>query len=165
VSRRDDPLDAIEAVYRERYASFVRLAAAITRNEQQALDAVHDGFVRAVRHRASLRDVRSAAGWIAQIVLNEARKRVVAETRYVSTDEPLATAAANGHRARGALEAAVAALPERQRHALFLRYYADLEYSDIGEALGMAPGTVSATLNAARNGLRKALEEVEPWTI
>jgi RNA polymerase sigma factor (sigma-70 family) len=164
VSRRDDPLDAIETVYRERYSSFVRLAIAVTRDEQQALDAVHDGFVRAVRHRGGLRDAHAASGWIARIVLNEARRRVVAEARYVSTDEP-PTVAENGRRMRGALEAAVAALPERQRHALFLRYYADLEYSDIGEALDMAPGTVSATLNAARNGLRKALEEAEQWTI
>jgi DNA-directed RNA polymerase specialized sigma24 family protein len=31
-------------------------------------------------------------------------------------------------------------LPERQRLAVFLRYYADLSYEQIAEALGARPG-------------------------
>ena len=61
-SGTDDALAAIEAVYRDRFAGFVRLAQAITGDEQAALDAVHDGFVRAVRYRRGLRDSESAAG-------------------------------------------------------------------------------------------------------
>jgi RNA polymerase sigma factor (sigma-70 family) len=59
-----------------------------------------------------------------------------------------------------ALRAALAALPERQRLAAFLRYYADLDYEDIAAVLGITPGTVGATLNAAHAGLRRSLEEV-----
>ena len=51
-------------------------------------------------------------------------------------------------------------LPERQRLAVFLRYYADLDYAAIGEALGIRTGTVAATLNAAHVALRARLEEV-----
>ena len=54
----------------------------------------------------------------------------------------------------------VAALPERQRLAIFLRYYADLDYRAIAEALGVEVGTVSATLAAAHAAVRKRLEEV-----
>ena len=46
----------------------------------------------------------------------------------------------------------LARLPERQRTAVFLRYYADLDYAAIGEALGITTGTVAATLNAAHSG-------------
>jgi RNA polymerase sigma factor (sigma-70 family) len=70
-------------------------------------------------------------------------------------------AATNGHRETGAATAALALLPERQRLALFLRYYADLDYAGIAEALGIARGTVSATLHAARSNLRTKLKEVE----
>jgi RNA polymerase sigma factor (sigma-70 family) len=59
------------------------------------------------------------------------------------------------------VRAAVAALPERQRFALFLRYYADLDYRSIAEALGVKPGTVAAHLNAAHQTLRSRLEEVD----
>jgi RNA polymerase sigma factor (sigma-70 family) len=159
---QDDPeLAAIETVYREQLGSFVRLAAAITGDEQAAYDAVHDGFVRAVRYRSRLRDRESAPGWVCRIVLNEARKRSTAERRHVSSpleaaDEP----AANGHRNAGAAAAALASLPERQRLALFLRYYADLDYAGIAEALGISRGTVSATLHAAHSSLQTKLKEV-----
>ena len=52
------------------------------------------------------------------------------------------------------MRAALAALPERQRLALFLRYYADLDYAGIAEALGVSRGTVSATLHAAHSNLK-----------
>ena len=161
-SRTDAELAAIEAVYRERPRSFVRLATAITGDEQTALDAVHDGFVRAVRYRSRLHDRESAPGWVCRIVLNEAKKRSTIEGRYVPTPDELVeeTVTANGHSEPGAVAAALAALPERQRLALFLRYYADLDYAGIAEALGIARGTVSATLHAARANLQAKLEEV-----
>jgi DNA-directed RNA polymerase specialized sigma24 family protein len=68
--------------------------------------------------------------------LNEARKRRVAEGRHVPTPAAILDngTATNGHRETGAAVAALALLPERQRLALFLRYYADLDYAGIAEA-------------------------------
>jgi DNA-directed RNA polymerase specialized sigma24 family protein len=40
---------------------------------------------------------------------------------------------------------------------LFLHYYADLDYGTIADALEISPGTVGATLSAARQTLRGAL--------
>jgi RNA polymerase sigma factor (sigma-70 family) len=118
--------------------------------------------VRAVRYRSKLRDADSAPGWICRIVLNEAKKRAVAAARYVAVPaEELANGSTtNGHHEPGAFEAALAALPERQRLALFLRHYADLDYAAIAETLGVTRGTVSATLHAARANLETQLKEV-----
>jgi RNA polymerase sigma factor (sigma-70 family) len=55
----------------------------------------------------------------------------------------------------------VAALPERQRLALFLRYYADLDYASIAAVLDIEVGTVSATLSRAHATLRRSLLEEE----
>ncbi len=52
---------------------------------------------------------------------------------------------------------AVATLPERQRLALFLRYYADFDYRQIAAILEVEIGTVSATLHKAHAALRAAL--------
>jgi RNA polymerase sigma factor (sigma-70 family) len=59
------------------------------------------------------------------------------------------------------LAPAVAALPERQRLVVFLRYYADLDYRTIADALDVEVGTVSATLAAAHRAVRQRLEEVQ----
>ena len=53
----------------------------------------------------------------------------------------------------------IASLPERQRHVLFLRYYADLDYQAIADVLDLRIGTVGATLNKAHFALRRQLEE------
>jgi RNA polymerase sigma factor (sigma-70 family) len=59
-----------------------------------------------------------------------------------------------------AVRRAVARLPEHQRFALFLRYYADLDYESIARVLDVKPGTVAAALHAAHETLRGSLQEV-----
>jgi DNA-directed RNA polymerase specialized sigma24 family protein len=59
-----------------------------------------------------------------------------------------------------AVRAAVRRLSTRERDALFLRFYLDLDYLTIAEALGVEVGAVPTTLYAARKNLTRALEEV-----
>ena len=61
----------------------------------------------------------------------------------------------------GELAPLVSSLPERQRLIVFLRYYADLDYQSIADALGVEVATVGATLTSALRPLRRALEEVK----
>jgi RNA polymerase sigma-70 factor (ECF subfamily) len=150
----DAVLDEIEAMYRERYAVFLRVATAIVGDADLARDAVHDGFVRAVRHRRRFRG-ESLDGWVWRIVVNAARKRR-AQERAVPF-QPTTRHSPESHE-NGDLRALVASLPERQRHALFLRYYADLDYRSIADALGVRPGTVAAHLHAAHQTLKGQLE-------
>ena len=149
-------LDQLEALYRGRFAAFLRVATAIVGNEQAARDAVHDGFVLAVRKRERLRDDASIEPWVWRIVVNEARKKRQREARFAG-GEPVV-----GRYGPAELDvdvrAVVAALPERQRLMLFLRYYADLDYAAIAAALNVKPGTVAATLSAAHSTLRAQLE-------
>ena len=156
-------LSAIEDVYRTRFPAFLRVAVAIVGDEQLARDAVHDGFVRAVRHRRRFRGEGGLEGWLWRIVVNEARKRRAREGRLIPVDpaELDAGSETNGYAEAGHIAATVAALPERQRLVLFLRYFADLDYERIAQALDVAPGTVAATLSAAHSKLRQQLKEVE----
>jgi RNA polymerase sigma factor (sigma-70 family) len=97
--------------------------------------------------------------WLWKAVVNSARN-VRARSPLVAEDlQGDAAAHETDNERRNAVRAAVAALPERQRHALFLRYYADLDYAAIAAALGVRRGTVSATLNHAHEALRAALGE------
>jgi RNA polymerase sigma-70 factor (ECF subfamily) len=159
-----DPSAEIEAVYRRRYGKFLRVAVAILRDEQLAEEAVHDAFVRALRHQRGFDERGSLEAWLWRIVVNEARRRRSSERTALPSPLSLldpSPATANGHRESGAVEAIVARLPERQRLALFLRYYADLDYDAIATALGVKSGTVAATLHAAHAALRRQLQEVD----
>jgi RNA polymerase sigma-70 factor, ECF subfamily len=158
IGRRGANLEELEALYRSRFDVFARVAASVTGDAERARDAVQEAFATAVRKRGSFRRDGPLEAWVWRIVLNAARSDIRRSLTAVDYDEP---AAANGHPERDAeLRVALARLPERQRIAVFLRYYADLDYAAIGEALGIRTGTVSATLNAAHAALRSRLEEV-----
>jgi RNA polymerase sigma factor (sigma-70 family) len=152
-------LQAIERVYRERGRDFQRLALAQTGDLERARDAVQEGFARAIRGRSSFQGAGSIEGWLARCVINAAHD---ARRRGGRADPvpDLAGGLDSGPESLVVREA-VMQLPRRQRDALFLRYYLDLDYAAIAEALGVAVGTVSATLHAARTSLRQALEEVQ----
>ena len=154
---RGAKLGDLEALYRSRFDVFVRVAASVTGNSERARDAVQDAFATALRKRGSFRGDGPLEAWVWRIVLNAARSEARRGAPTLEYDEP----SANGRPEEDfQLRAALARLPERQRLAVFLRYYADLDYAAIGDALGIRTGTVSATLTAAHATLRSRLEEV-----
>ena len=158
IGRRGASLDELEELYRSRFDVFARVAASVTGDSERARDAVQEAFATAVRKRGSFRSEGPLEAWVWRIVLNSARSDVRRSVPTVDYDAPTAT---NGHPERDAeLRVVLARLPERQRTAVFLRCYADLDYVAIGEALGIRTGTVAATLNAAHTALRSRLEEV-----
>jgi len=154
--------DVIESLYRARYRQFLRVATAIVGDEAAGHDAVQDGFALALKECRSFRGDGSLEGWVWRVVFNAAlgaRRARMARREVADSVEELASR--NGHVDEVGVRAWVAALPERQRLAVYLRYYADLDYRAIAAALDVEVGTVSATLSAAHQALRHSLEEVE----
>jgi RNA polymerase sigma-70 factor (ECF subfamily) len=149
----------LEALYRARFEQYSRVASAICGDPELGRDAVQGAFVTAVRKRRTYRGAGPLDAWVWRIVVNEARR--LARRPNVDSLESAPEIGANGHREDPfAVRAWIAALPDRQREVLFLRYYADLDYRSVAEVLGIEVGTVSATLSAAHESLRKRLEEV-----
>ncbi|MGZ4334959.1 MAG: RNA polymerase sigma factor [Gaiellaceae bacterium] len=146
-------VDRLEALYRARLQEFRRVAAAVAGDRELGCDAVQEAFAKAVRSAGSFNGSGTLEGWVWRIVVNAARDARRRMPRVAESLEPTT----NGH---------VDALPldvltDRQREVVFLHYYADLDYATIAGALGISPGTVGATLTAARRTLRGELEEVQ----
>jgi RNA polymerase sigma-70 factor, ECF subfamily len=145
-------LAELETLYRSRLPEFRRVAAAIAGDRELGSDAVQEAFASAVRKRKSFRGTGTLEAWVWRIVVNAARDARRRRPAIAEPHEP----SSNGHAPVLPLDL----LSERQREIVFLHYYADLDYAAIAEALAISPGTVGATLNAARQTLRTALEEV-----
>jgi RNA polymerase sigma-70 factor, ECF subfamily len=155
-------LDEIERVYRTQLPGLRRLAAAVSGSREAAVDLVQEAFVRAVRDRRSFRREAPIEAWLYRIVVNVARNHRRAEHDHARLpSEADSHDNGSGHDDAGRVAAAVASLPERQRLALFLRYYADLDYRSIAATLEISSGTVGATLHAAREALLSLLAETE----
>lgn len=151
----DDRLRGIENIYRARFHHFVRVARAITGDDERAVEAVQDAFVSAVRARASFRGDGPLEAWLWQTVVNAAR-HAVRRPPVEPLDEDESHDPAPG---MGELAPLIARLPERQRLVVFLRYYADLDYRTIALALGVEVGTVSSSLSAAHAAIRTSMRE------
>ena len=161
---RSGPLFAeLETVYRRRYRHFLRVATAILGDEASGHDAVQEGFSQALREQSSFRGDGPLEAWVWRLVVNAAladrRRRVARREASDAAEVPGANGQVPDDKG---VRAWVAALPERQRLAVYLRYYADLDYRAIAGVLGVQVGTVSATLSSAHQALRQSLQEVEP---
>ncbi len=151
-------LAAFEALYRSRFHQYLRVAQAVTGNPEDGLDAVQEGFARAIRFRKDFRGEAQLASWVWRCVVNSANASRHRRETTLAEDIPDVHAT---QPPPSGVSALIAELPERQRLALFLRYYADMDYRSIANVLGIRIGTVGATLNDARAKLRAELEGVK----
>jgi RNA polymerase sigma-70 factor (ECF subfamily) len=141
--------EMLEQLYRDRYVGFRNALTPLAGSADAARDVVQEAFARALRDARKLRRQESAAAWVWQIALNLA----LGERRRGAHDElPDDLTIAQPERDPD-LAAAIQTLPPRRRLIVFLRYYADLSYAEIAQAMEVAPGTVAATLAQAHAAL------------
>ena len=151
----------IATLYEEQFRAFVAGAYAVVGDPEAARDVVQEAFARALRDGHRFRGEGPLEAWLWRIVINVARD-TARRSRFadLSADE-LTEIAPLGRELSSAddLRTELRALPERQRLAVFLHYYADLPYEEVAQLLDAAPGTVAASLNAARKTLRHRIKE------
>ena len=141
------------------------LAIQILGNAEDAADAVHDAFERALAGPAAYdRRKGPLKPWFLRIVRNRCidllrRRR---EDTWPVDDLPQSGRLPDQEleeRERDLiLQRALAGIGTDQRQIVVLRDYLDLSYAEIAEVLGVAPGTVMSRLHRARLALKEALE-------
>ncbi|HWT90360.1 MAG TPA: sigma-70 family RNA polymerase sigma factor [Solirubrobacterales bacterium] len=136
----------------------LRMAYRYASNPGEAEDIAQDALLRAWRRRSTLRDADCRNQWLATIVRNEAfRQHARVRPDPTSTIEYSEGAEDEGVLAAvelADLHAALAALGERDRRLLEMKYEEDLTQAMIARRLGIPEGTVKVRLHRARNKLR-----------
>jgi RNA polymerase sigma-70 factor (ECF subfamily) len=167
---------ALDELFRRYRAVAYRVAYRLLGREADALDAVQDGFIKALTHLDRFRGHSSFKTWLLRIVSNAAldlgrhRKRdgwnEKPATRpgpaevddYPGPDAGLARADL-----RRMIDAALARLPVAQRRTFVLHVDGELSYREVAEALGISIGTVMSRLFYARQKLKTLLaEQINP---
>ena len=160
MSRSGGRVEELEALYRGKFESFVRVASVLAGSVSLGREAVQEAFARALAAVDQFRGEGSFEAWVWRIVVNTAKSgRERADLDLPPLDEEAAFST-NGNVDALPVLMWVRALPERQRLVVFLRYWADLDYRSIASVLDVEVGTVSATLSQAHQALRRSLEEV-----
>jgi RNA polymerase sigma factor (sigma-70 family) len=126
--------------------------------QEGADDAFQETFLAALRAYPDLRDARNLRGWLVTIAHRKAidhhraRGRLAVPVAAVR-EEPVF----DPDPADGAVWAAVASLPPKQRAAVTLRFASDLPHEEIADALGCSPEAARRSLHEGLKRLRKEL--------
>jgi RNA polymerase sigma-70 factor (ECF subfamily) len=161
----------IERLVREHYGYLRRLALSILTDTYEAEDAVQETFIAANRSLSRFRGEASPRTWLTTIAVNiccgRLRKRKtrqglqsalqmlhLTQSRPVSLEE--AAIQQDAHRS---LHQAVAALDEKHRLPILLRYVHQLSVAEIAAVLQTNPGTIYSRLHYARHMLISRLDD------
>ena len=161
------PGERLDEAFRSHRAELVRVAAFILGDRGAAEDVVQDVFVR-VHERTDPMD-GDPQYYLRTAVINGCRttlRRRLLVRRHAerqgeqSACPPLTTeeAAMLGEDRRRVL-AALAALPQRRREVLVLRFYLEMSEAEIADTLGISPGTVKSTAARGLAALALRLRE------
>jgi RNA polymerase sigma-70 factor (ECF subfamily) len=143
--------EAFAELYRTHFGPLSGYAAALTGDPVAAVDIAQEAFTRLL---ARWRRVRDARAWLFFVATNLTRDY----WRGVVRDRELTErAGANHHFEAPAadpwLRDLVERLPEKQRQAILLHYYADISVDDIARLLRVPVGTVKRRLHDGRASL------------
>jgi RNA polymerase sigma-70 factor (ECF subfamily) len=165
--------EALEELFRRYRLVAYRVAYRLLGQEADALDAVQDGFIKALTHLSSFQGKSSFKTWLLRVVSNAAldlgRRRGRRETlrldvaqgddaqrkHALSFQDP--TEGLERADLRHLLDDALATLPEAQRRTFILHADGDLSYREVAEVMGISIGTVMSRLFYARQKLRAYL--------
>lgn len=143
------------------------VARRMTGNLAEAEDVAQDAFLRVWLHGGAWRDQGAKfTTWLYRVVTNlcldRRRRRPMAPLEAAgdpADERPNAeVSVAAGERSRQ-VEAALAALPDRQRAALVLSYYEGLSNAVAAAALDISVAALESLLVRARRALRAELEQ------
>jgi RNA polymerase sigma-70 factor (sigma-E family) len=157
---------AVIELYSMQYKALVRLAAMLVRDTSTAEEVVQDAFIAMHDGWHRLKDADKALAYLRQSVVNRSRSvlrhRMVVEKNAPkpAPDMPSAEHGAMALLERSAVIAALRDLPERQREAIVLRYYADLSEAEIAAAMRISRGAVKSHTARGMASLRATLEQV-----
>jgi len=158
--------NGLQALIQRHELRALRLAYHITRDPESAKDIVADSFLAVVEQIGRSDPDRRFEPWFFRIVTN----RAISATRWASrrrrllaliaprSDPADPEAEAVRNETQRALALVINSLPPKERAALALRYYLDLDERGIAAMLGWPIGTVKTRLHRGRARLRQRLE-------
>jgi RNA polymerase sigma-70 factor (sigma-E family) len=140
----------------------LRLAYLLTGDPTLAEDLVQDAFVRMAGRMLHLRDPGGFHAYLRTTVVNLARshhRRREVERRFSERRSAAPIIEPPDISERDGMRTALMTLPERQRTAIVLRYYADLSEAQTADLMRCRSGAVKSLVARGMSTLRLSVEE------
>ena len=154
---------SFEDLFRVQYPHLVAVGLAVVGSVEVARDLAQETMARAHANWETVANIDVPEAWLRRVMNNllvdHLRRREAergALERLARRPGPNTTVVGESR-----LAEMLVVLPERQRLVVALTYVGDLSVVDVAAALGIAPGTVKASLWKARRTLEKHLTKQE----
>ncbi len=138
-------------------------------DQAEAQDCLQDSFLRAYKAFGRLRPDSNERAWLYTIATNTARTQLKQRGQRSLRESSLMLGLHNGkmpaeahmvqQESLEAIHSAVMELPLKQRAALMMRKYQELDYGEIAEALKCSPESARANVYQALRKLRGKFAE------
>lgn len=156
---KDSFIQLIEPIKEKLYrVSFVYL-----RNEDDALDCVHDGIIKAIKSLDTLKEPQHFNTWITKIIVNVCKDHIKKNSKVVLVDinnyENKLISEDNKNDINFEIKTALNKLSEKERNLIVMRYLEDNSLKDIVTKTNLPLGTVKSRLNRTLIKLRKYMKE------
>lgn len=156
------PSIGFEVWYEDAWPDLTRsLTFAFRGNQDLAADAAAEACTKAYARWEDIGASTNPTGWAYTVGLRAGRRlarRSVLDRRLRGRLSMQPSGAGTANTSWCELADVVGDLPSRQRDVVVLRYVLQMEQHEIADVLGVAPGTVAASLNRARSRLKPALD-------
>lgn len=135
-------------------AGFYKVAYSYVKNQDDALDIVHDSICKALAKLDSLKDEEAIKPWFYKILINSSIDYIRKSSKYVTLEEGLLFDEHNSNDTYTDidLQRALEKLPEKYRVIIVLRYFEDMKIDEIANVLSQNTNTIKTKLYT---GLRR----------
>ena len=154
-------------------------ATFICGNQTDAEDISQEALIRVCTNIHKLRNPIYFRRWLSRIVLNEARRHFEKNSKqklmlciddyseYIAEDRQnvLPHENAETNEQKDVVMEIISILPIRQREAILLHYYDEMNVTEVARLMGTSKANVSQCLNHARKNLKKELEKKDSTLI
>lgn len=161
---QDGSVQAMNALAQRWHRRLLAHALSMTRNANDAADAVQESWLAIVKGLRSLHDPAMFKPWAYRIVTNKSadvlrrkyRDRAIEKNLQANREPQVPGGDFNDESI--ALRRAIETLPVEHRTLLSMFYSAGMSVAQVAEALQLPAGTVKSRLHHLRNELRSAIE-------
>lgn len=168
--------EALVALYTATYKSAYFVAYRMMKNEDSAVDILHDCYIKAFANLDTIAEPKKYDKWFNRIVANKCldylkrRKPMFLEDVYGEEFEEELSDDRYGNNPQiysenedinRIVRQIIEELPEEQRFCVLMYYYDEMSVWDIAEELGVSENTVKSRLRLARNRIKTEIERLE----
>lgn len=155
--------NALETLYRECGGKMYAVAYSITRHKQLSEDIVSEAFLRVVRYASFYKRNQNGYAWIMKITQNTAYNFLKSEKLRQGDDPDCFFALSDDFDAIAhtettvMLEGAMVGLSDKEKQAVYMKYYLDLTVREIAQKTGVSKSEAARRVKSGEEKIKAYL--------